>query len=153
PGVLANDTAGGLGWVTTSLVSTTSHGFLTFNGDGSFYYMPFTNFVGTDSFVYRVHNDAGGSHATDTITVTDNAPTTLPSFYSAQANHPFIVSAKDGVLTSDSDVDGDSLTAQLVSGMGPTHGTLVLNSDGSYTYTPNAGYVGTDTFVYKASDG
>jgi len=54
-------------------------------------------------------------------------------------------------LANDTDVNGDSLTAVLVSG--PAHGTLVLNANGSFTYTPAAGYTGADSFTYKANDG
>ena len=56
-----------------------------------------------------------------------------------------------GLLSSVSDPDGDPLTAVLVSG--PSHGQLTLNSDGSFTYTPDAGYTGPDAFAYRASDG
>jgi VCBS repeat-containing protein len=53
----------------------------------------------------------------------------------------------DGV--DDTDADGDPLTATVVTG--PQHGTLVLNPNGSFTYTPTANYSGTDTFTYKVS--
>ena len=56
-----------------------------------------------------------------------------------------------GVLDGDTDVDGDPLTAVLVAG--PSHGTLTLNANGSFTYTPNANYNGTDSFTYRANDG
>src|SRR5439155_17138214 len=56
-----------------------------------------------------------------------------------------------GVLANDSDVDGDILTAVLVSG--PAHGTLTLNADGSLVYMPALNFNGTDSFTYKASDG
>jgi hypothetical protein len=56
-----------------------------------------------------------------------------------------------GVLSNDTDVDSDPLTAVLVTG--PTDGTLTLNNDGSFTYTPDADFYGTDTFTYKANDG
>ncbi len=55
------------------------------------------------------------------------------------------------MLSAASDSDGDTLTAILVSG--PTNGTLTLNLDGSFNYTPNAGYYGTDSFTFKAFDG
>ena len=55
------------------------------------------------------------------------------------------------MLANDTDMDGDALTAVLVSG--PAHGTLTLNPDGSFTYTPAANYNGADTFTYKANDG
>jgi VCBS repeat-containing protein len=55
------------------------------------------------------------------------------------------------VLANDTDADGDSLTAVLVAG--PSHGTLTLNADGSYSYKPDADYHGPDSFTYKANDG
>jgi hypothetical protein len=54
-----------------------------------------------------------------------------------------------GVLYNDSNPTGGPLSAGLVSG--PAHGALALNADGSFTYTPNGGYVGTDSFTYHAS--
>src|SRR4029079_15397326 len=58
--------------------------------------------------------------------------------------------AAPGVLANDSDVDGDALSAVLVTG--PSHGTLTLNSDGSFTYMPAMNFNGIDSFTYKASD-
>ncbi|AVH73051.1 NHL repeat-containing protein [Nostoc sp. 'Lobaria pulmonaria (5183) cyanobiont'] len=55
-----------------------------------------------------------------------------------------------GVLTNDTDSENTALKATLVSG--PNNGSLVFNSDGSFTYTPNAGFQGIDTFSYKAND-
>jgi hypothetical protein len=56
-----------------------------------------------------------------------------------------------GVLGNDTDLDGDALTANLVSG--PSKGRLALNADGSITYRPKRNFHGTDSFTYKASDG
>jgi hypothetical protein len=56
-----------------------------------------------------------------------------------------------GVLANDSDPEGDMLRAIKVTD--PSHGTLTLNSDGSFTYTPEADFCGPDTFTYKANDG
>jgi VCBS repeat-containing protein len=55
------------------------------------------------------------------------------------------------VLANDSDPDGDSLTAAKASD--PAHGTVTVNANGTYTYTPAAGYIGPDSFTYTASDG
>ena len=58
-----------------------------------------------------------------------------------------------GVLANDTDVDLDPLTAVLV-GSGPSHGTLdFFSADGSFSYTPALGYVGPDSFTYRANDG
>ena len=55
------------------------------------------------------------------------------------------------MLGNDTDVDGNPLTAVVVTA--PANGTLTLNADGSFTYTPNANFNGTDSFTYKANDG
>ncbi|BAY22680.1 hypothetical protein NIES2100_24430 [Calothrix sp. NIES-2100] len=55
-----------------------------------------------------------------------------------------------GVLTNDTDIDKTALKAILVSG--PKNGSLIFNADGSFTYTPNTGFKGIDTFSYKAND-
>ncbi|WP_162276021.1 Ig-like domain-containing protein, partial [Roseimaritima ulvae] len=58
---------------------------------------------------------------------------------------------QSGVLSNDVDNDGDTLTAVLVAG--PSDGTLSLQPNGGFTYTPDAGFAGTDTFTYQADDG
>ena len=63
----------------------------------------------------------------------------------------FIVSAGDGVLNGDSDADNDSFSAYIYSL--PSHGTVSLSTDGSFSYRSNTGYIGTDVFYYRAYDG
>ena len=71
--------------------------------------------------------------------------------WSFTAGTTLVVDAAHGVLANDSDPDGKSLTAALVSG--PAQGQLTFNSDGSFSYTPYANVSGTDKFTYLASDG
>jgi VCBS repeat-containing protein len=59
--------------------------------------------------------------------------------------------AAPGVLSNDTDADGHRLSAQLITA--PAHGAITLNADGSFAYTPAAGYSGPDSFTYRASDG
>src|SRR5690606_22341924 len=59
--------------------------------------------------------------------------------------------AEPGVLANDDDADGDTVTAALVSG--PAHGTLNFGVGGSFTYTPDPDYSGSDSFTYSVSDG
>ncbi|GAB3999735.1 hypothetical protein GCM10028807_50790 [Spirosoma daeguense] len=54
------------------------------------------------------------------------------------------------VLTNDFDLDGNPLVASSIDL--PAHGTLLLNSDGSFTYNPNANFIGQDQFTYRACD-
>jgi len=90
--------------------------------------------------------------ATVTVTVTcvNDTPVARDDSYSAFEDTPLVVHAP-GILGNDYDVDGDSLTAVIVSG--PSYGALTLNPDGSFTYTPNPNFYGTDTFTYRVFDG
>jgi len=83
-------------------------------------------------------------------TLLENPPVAVDNTYSTNEDTQLVVTAP-GVLENDSDVDGDTLTAVYVSD--PVHGNLTLNEDGSFTYTPESGYEGSDSFTYKAFDG
>ncbi len=154
-GVLANDTDADGDSLTADLVTTTSHGTLTLHANGSFDYSPDAGFVGNDHFAYQADDGLKTSNqVTDTITVTgtDAAPVANPeSAYSTPKNTDLAVNAANGVLTNDTDADGDSLTADLVTTT--SHGTLTLHANGSFDYSPDAGFVGSDHFVYQADDG
>src|SRR5205814_352996 len=119
----------------------------------SFSYTPAANYHGTDSFTYKANDgqaDSGIATVNIAITAVNDAPVAVNDSYTTAEDTTLNVAAA-GVLANDSDVDGDSLSAVLVSQ--PTHGTLTLNSDGSFSYTPAANYHGTDGFTYKANDG
>jgi hypothetical protein len=80
----------------------------------------------------------------------NTAPQANPESYQMTANTTLQVTAP-GVLGNDTDTDGDGLSAILAGN--PSNGALVLNPDGSFTYTPNAGFYGQDSFTYQANDG
>ena len=106
--------------------------------------------------------DFGGVH-TVTVTVTDDFgattsrtftwrvfnPDPVPQNDAAAGNEDSVISGN--VAANDSDPDGDPLTFGLVGG-GPAHGAIVFNSDGSFTYTPDANFHGTDSFSYWVDD-
>ena len=153
PGVLGNDSDGNNDPLTAVFVTSTSHGSLTLNSDGSFSYSPAANFNGSDSFTYKANDGSADLNiATVTIDVTavNDAPVAVNDSYTTNEDTALNVAAP-GVLVNDSDVENSALTAALVSG--PSHGTLTLNANGSFTYTPAANYNGPDSFTYKANDG
>ena len=80
----------------------------------------------------------------------NDAPTAVDDTYNTATNVTLSVGSP-GVLGNDADIDGDVLSAAVVSP--PSHGTLTLNPNGSFTYQANAGFIGVDTFRYAASDG
>ena len=85
------------------------------------------------------------------VVTPDRPPTAQNDSYGATAGVPLTVTAGQGVLANDSDPDGDSLTASLVSG--PSSGALTFNADGSFVYTPSASFFGSVTFTYQVSAG
>ncbi len=152
PGVLANDTDQNGDPLTAVLASNVSHGALTFNANGSFTYTPTNNFTGTDSFIYQASDGqalSGNAAVTITVNPSNHPPVVNNDSYSVEEDHPLTVAAP-GVLANDADQDGDPLTAVL--GSGVDHGTLVFALNGSFTYTPETNFFGTDSFTYRAQD-
>gem|GEM_PF-1206202 len=153
PGVLGNDGDVDGDTLTGALDTAPGNGTLTLNTDGSFTYTPDANFTGTDSFSYHANDGtADSSLATVTITVdaVNDAPVANDDAYSTDEDTALNVAAP-GILDNDSDVEGDALVAVLDTP--PGNGSLVLDGDGSFTYTPNADFSGEDGFSYHASDG
>ena len=147
------------------VVDQAAHGTVTVNTDGTFTYTPAANYFGSDSFTYTYTINDGSTVsnlATVNVTVTavNDAPVAADVYASATEDTPLVITLGNFA----SDVDNPSphpspaggegvalLTTQIVTG--PTHGVLLANADGSYTYTPDANYNGLDSFTYKANDG
>jgi gliding motility-associated-like protein len=153
PGVLSNDSDINNDALSAVLVNTTTNGSLTLNANGSFSYTPSLNFNGSDSFTYRA-NDGGLNSNVVTVTLTVNAvndaPVATNDAYSTNENTPLTL-ALPGVLGNDSDAEGSTLAAILVTTT--SNGTLTLNADGSFSYTPSPNFNGSDSFTYQANDG
>ncbi len=169
-GVLANDVRGvdvpvsnsinpsPLGPMTAQLVlgSGPSHaGSFLLGSNGSFTYTHDGGETTSDSFSYLpVQGSTEGLPTTVTITinpVNDGGPTAVGDSYSLDNGATLNVSTGNGVLSNDTDPDNDTLTAIKVSN--PSHGSLTLNSNGSFTYTHDGSSTTSDSFTYKASDG
>ncbi|WP_157822086.1 PKD domain-containing protein, partial [Salegentibacter salinarum] len=122
------------------------------------YFRPNTNLSGNAAASVEVSiNDNGntgsglgtdvysGSVSVNIIGVND-APVAVDDNYDLDENTP----QTGNVLTNDSDPEGDALTASLVTP--PENGTVVLNANGSFTYTPNTNYSGLDNLIYRVCD-
>lgn len=86
-----------------------------------------------------------------TIAPVNDAPVAADDAYDVDENCALTTTVVNGVLSNDADPEGAMLTAILITA--PSHGALTLNPDGSFAYTPEANYDGTDTFTYQAYDG
>lgn len=116
------------------------------NADGTFVYTPNANWCGTDSFTYIV-TDAAGITATANVTITVNC--TLDPLV---ANDQFTTNEDESLSADVSDNDFDTETFTYIVTSDVSHGTLIMNADGTFTYTPNPDYNGFDEFTYEACD-
>ncbi|MBW2938861.1 tandem-95 repeat protein, partial [Aureisphaera sp. CAU 1614] len=136
---------------------TTQGGSITIAADGSFVYTPPAGFVGDDTFEYFIADD-GSPVATDSATLTITVyPIVRPNYTFANDDSYFGFVNTDvsgNVLDNDTDPEGENQVVDTTISpfSGPSNGSLVLNADGTFTYTPNAGFFGTDHFVYQVMD-
>ncbi|MBI1194089.1 MAG: tandem-95 repeat protein, partial [Bacteroidetes bacterium] len=137
--------------VDITLLSGPSNGLFSLVADGSYTYTPNADFVGTDTVSYS-YCDLGTPNLCDTaiLIITVTAVNDAPVALNDVASTPEETAVSGNVASNDSDVDGPSVDITLLSG--PANGLFALGADGSYTYTPNADFVGTDTVSYSYCD-
>ncbi|MBT8143988.1 MAG: tandem-95 repeat protein, partial [Gammaproteobacteria bacterium] len=150
--VLTNDSDPDGDSLTVGAVTQGANGSVTNNG-GNVTYTPDPGFFGTDSFTYTATDGEFASN-TATVTVTVNEEmtnNTAPTAGDDTANTDQDMAVTIDVLANDTDDDHDALTVDSVTQ--PANGGVVDNGDGTVTYTPDAGFFGTDTFTYTVTDG
>ena len=149
-GVLDNDTNA----LSATLHSGPTSGALTLKADGSFIFTPTLNFNGAATFQYVANGSQGTVSAPATVTIAVTAVNDLPvadnDAYDAVEDQPLTVPAP-GVLVGDSDPDGTAVS--VANHTQPANGSVSVNADGSFVYTPNRHFDGVDVFTYFAGDG
>ncbi len=152
--VLNNDTdPEGNNIVSVTKTSDPANGTVVVNNDGSYVYTPTTGYTGNDQFTYEICDD-GSPVACDAATVyltVDPVANTTIAVNDFNVT-PFETPVSGNVLINDEDPEGDNQTVNTTPVSGPTNGSVTLNADGSYTYTPNAGFSGEDSFEYEVCD-
>ncbi len=161
--VMSNDSAPDHGHVTNVNANSSQGGHVVINSDGTLTYTPKAGFIGTDGFGYMV-KDADGDWDTATVHVTvKDGTTTVTPPTTTSGDHPVTavsdhLDAQKGaatvlnVLANDSAPDG-GLHVTNINANSAQGGHVVLNADSTVTYTPKAGFTGTDSFGYMAKDG
>jgi large repetitive protein len=134
--------------LTITIDTPPTHGTATVNPDGTVTYTPTPGYLGPDSFHYTVSDGhpGGTAGATASFSVVNLAPTANPDATSTDTDTAVTVT----VLANDTDPNGDAL--HVTATTPPSHGQITLNANNTITYTPAAGFFGTDTFTYTASD-
>jgi uncharacterized repeat protein (TIGR01451 family) len=153
--ILLNDTVNGapatVGNVTITPISTSNPNVTINPATGAVVVAPGTP-GGTFTLVYQICEILNpGNCTTTTVIVTVTAGDIPPVANDDNFTGPEGAPITGTVSTNDTPGNGAS-TVTLVPGSGPVNGTLILNPDGSFVYTPNPGFVGTDTFVYQVCD-
>jgi uncharacterized repeat protein (TIGR02543 family) len=124
---------------TFAITSSPSNGTATMNPDGSYTYTPRAGFVGVDSFTYTVCGAGGSPCATATVSITVVGSPIPP-----------IVTPPDATVTETVAVPGSTIPGSVFSIVTPPqNGVVDMKPFGEFTYTPNQGFVGTDSFVYE----
>lgn len=137
---------------TLSVIATNgASGSVTINADYSLEYTPPQSFVGVDSFTYTV--DDGNGHTSQgnvTVTVSSaNVPIAEVDYYDVQADTLLSIPASQGLLLNDNDPMQELLTVELTPISPTSHGVLTLGADGHFSYQPDTGYTGNDSFIYR----
>lgn len=154
PGVLLNDSDIEGEVLSAEVATLPQHGVVTLSPDGSYAYTPDADFSGDDGFSYFVRDAHGRSTGSGSVVIAvtpvNDAPVSLPDVVQTGFQTTLTVAAP-GLLENDHDIDRDALSATIT--VGPTHGSLCLAADGSFSYIPAHGYSGPDEFSYAADDG
>jgi len=149
--VLANDEDDEDDDLDVTAVTTAAHGTVVLNADNTVLYTPAANYNGPDAFFYTLSD--GALSATGTVSVTVTAVNDPPVAGDDSATTTRNTAVVIDVLANDSDVETAKSSLLLSSGEDPDHGTVTFGADRKVTYTPDTGYVGSDTFTYVLSDG
>ncbi len=127
-------------------------GVLSISNDGSLSFIPAPDYNGalSEDITYTISDGNGGTdtaHLNIIVTNSNDPPDAVDDSANTNVDTPVNIS----VLTNDSDPDMDPLT--VTGTTAPTHGNVTINADGTLTYTPDHGYIGTDMFTYTINDG
>jgi Bacterial Ig domain len=151
--VLVNDTDPDGGALSVTGSTNGAHGAVSCLPAGTCTYVPAANYAGPDTFTYTVSDGDGGTD-TGTVSVSVTAENDAPVADDDNLTTQMGVQGDVNVLAGDVDVDGDSLGIDAGAWSDPAHGSVGCDeTSGVCTYTPDAGYLGPDSFTYTVTDG
>jgi Ca2+-binding RTX toxin-like protein len=146
--VLDNDTDPN-GDPLTVISAIAENGTVEINQDGTLTYTPNDDFNGDDTITYVISDPAGNTD-TGEVALTAAPVNDDPDARDDEATTPFNTAVVIPILANDIDVDGDPLT--ITTATSP-NGDVVINADGTVTFTPNTGFTGNAEISYSISDG
>ena len=150
---VTNFTINGTPYMPGTTVTLNNVGKIIVNADGSYTFTPVPDYNGSVPVISYTIKDAGGATSTSTLTIVVNAVNDPPRAIN-DVNTTYVGTPVSGnVLTNDSDPEGNTLTVTTQTNTPTSNGgTVTVNADGTYIYTPPAGFTGEDTFTYQVCD-
>lgn len=131
--------------------ATATNGTVTINPDNTLTFTPDPDYNGPATITYTIEDTDGNTDSAD-VAITVNPLNDPPVAIDDSATTDENTAVTIDVLANDSDPDGDPLTVTGLGTLAPANGSVVINGDGTLTYTPNAGFSGTDSFEYVVED-
>ena len=131
------------------------NGTIIINANGNFTYTPNSNFNGVDTVVVQICDNGiplPAACSLDTIFITINAINDAPLILNDTASTLSNQTAVGNILLNDTDIENTTLIVDSINIIGPSNGTIVVNINGDFVYTPNAGYYGQDTIYINVCD-
>lgn len=127
---------------------------MTLNPDGTYTYTPTAGFVGNDKFTYKACDNGSPQLCTNAVVdILVSSVANLPPVANADIfTRTPTGTATGNLLANDKDPEGTALVINSTPVVQPAHGTVTINPDGTFTYTPMAGYTGPDQFTYEVCD-
>ena len=129
------------------------YGKVVLSADGTYVYTPATGFVGQDYFKYEIYGAISGASDVARVTITVSAdPLEVRLFAADDVFFSYGKPVQGNLLANDLIPSATSLKVSTTPVVKVAHGTVVVNSSGTFSYTPVSGFVGTDQFVYEICD-
>jgi gliding motility-associated-like protein len=131
----------------------TTEGVWSVSNEGKIIFKPNLNFNGTAAITYTIGDTDGNVSNIGTVTVSVQSVNDAPVVDDKEVNavvNSFVTGSL--IAENDHDPDGTSIIVNQTPLAGPTHGTIIINSDGTYTYTANPGYTGIDIVTFEVCD-
>jgi RHS repeat-associated protein len=150
PNVLANDSDPDGDPIFFDVIGQSpAHGFLSFGTGGAITYTVASNYVGPDSFTYRIGDNLGNesTFATVSINVVNDPPVAANDSYTIHGSKQLV----PNVMANDSDPNGDTIFFDVIV-QSPSHGTLSFGQGDLIIYNAHSVYVGPDSFTYRIKD-
>ncbi|MEL1248588.1 Ig-like domain-containing protein, partial [Flavobacterium helocola] len=141
--------------ITPGSVTTPVNGTVTVNPDGTITYTPNPLFVGEDTFTYQIcDNQIPQACDTATVIVTVLPLSNLNTTYAIDDSYFINCSSNStmNLLDNDYDLESNTQTINTIPVVQPLHGTVIINSDGTFIYTVSGCYTGPDSFIYQVCD-